>query len=88
MLEIYRVDKVWRGNKAKRPQSAVGRTLPIDGVFGKFLDTLLTLKKGDGVRIETKHVRGDRLRFLGEGLDKVELDDDELGDKQGASKHP
>ena len=57
-------------------------------MFGKFLDTLLTLKKGDGVRIETKHVRGDRLRFLGEGLDKVELDDDEPGDKQGGSKNP
>jgi hypothetical protein len=73
VLQIRKVDKVWRGNKAKDPRTAVGRTLLIDGVFGRFLDTLLTLKPGDGVRIETKHVKGDRLKFLGEGLDKVEL---------------
>lgn len=73
-LQIKKVDRVWRGNKAKNPQSAEGRTLKIEGVSGKFLDVLLTLKEGDGVRIEVKHVSGDNLRFLGEGLEKVSLE--------------
>ena len=73
-LKIVEVDKVWRNNKARNPKSAVGRTLKIEGVFGKFLDTLLTLKENDGVRIEVKHVHGDGLTFLGEGLEKVEIE--------------
>ena len=73
-LQIVRVQRVWRNNKAKDPKSAEGRTLKIDGVFGKFLDVLLTLEKGDGVQIEVKHVRGDGLTFLGEQLKKVSLE--------------
>lgn len=72
-LKIVKVDKVWRNNKAKNPRSAEGRTLKIEGVFGKFLDVLLLLKENDGVQIEVKHVRGDGLTFLGEGLKKVEI---------------
>ena len=74
-LKIVKVDRVWRGNKAKNPHSAEGRTLNIDGVRGSFLDTLLTLKAGDGVQIEVKHVRGDGLTFLGEELKKVDIED-------------
>lgn len=75
-LKIAKVDRVWRGNKAKNPHSAEGRTLKIDGVFGKFLDVLLTLQEGDGVQIEVKHVRGDGLTFLGEELKKVAIEDE------------
>ena len=74
-LEIVKVDRVWKNNKAKNPQSAEGRTLKVDGVFGKFLDVLLTLKPGDGVQIEVKHISGDGLTFLGEGLSKVDLEE-------------
>lgn len=73
-LKIVKVDRVWKNNKATDPQSAEGRTLKIEGVFGRFLDVLLTLKEGDGVQAETKHVRGDGLQFLGEGFQKVEIE--------------
>ncbi len=75
-LKIVKVDKVWRNNKARNPKSAEGRTLKIDGVFGKFLDVLLTLKENDGVQIEVKHVRGDGLTFLGEELKRVEIEEE------------
>jgi hypothetical protein len=71
VLQIEKVQRVWRPNKAKNPYLATGRTLPIDGVRGKFLDVLITCKPGDRIQIEAKHERGDRLRFLGEGLIKV-----------------
>ena len=74
-LKIVEVDRVWPNNKAKKPKSAEGRTLKIDGVFGKFLDVLLTLKKNDGVQVEVKHVRGDGLTFLGEELKRVEIEE-------------
>ncbi len=74
-LQILKTDRVWPGNKAKNPKSAEGRTLKVEGVFGRFLDVLLTLKEGDGVQIEVKHVSGNSLRFLGEGLEKVSLED-------------
>jgi RNA polymerase sigma factor (sigma-70 family) len=73
VLEVRKVTNVWKGNKAPKPKSAEGKTLRIDGVFGKFLDVLVTLKEGDGVQIEVKHVKGDNLTFLGELLKKVEL---------------
>jgi hypothetical protein len=74
VLDILVVDRVWKQNRAKEPKSAEGRRLTIDGVFGRFLDNLLTMQPGDGVQIETKHVRGDKLSFLGEYLSKVSLD--------------
>jgi hypothetical protein len=74
VLKVQRVKNVWKGNKAPNPKSGVGKTLQIDGVFGKFLDVLLILKPGDGVEIETKHVKGDALNFLGENLRKVALE--------------
>jgi hypothetical protein len=75
-LQIKSVDRVWKNNKAKDAKSAEGRTLKIDGVFGKFLDVLLTLEVGDGVQIEVKHVRGDGLTFLGEELKQVAIEED------------
>ena len=45
--------------------------MAVDGVFGKFLDVLITCKPGDRIQIEAKHERGNRLRFPGEGLIKV-----------------
>jgi RNA polymerase sigma factor (sigma-70 family) len=73
VMEVRKVTNVWRGNKASNPRSCVGKTLAIDGVFGKFLDVLVILKEGDGVLIEAKHVRGDNLTFLGELLKRVDL---------------
>jgi hypothetical protein len=47
-------------------------TLRVEGIRGKFLDTLLTLKPGDNVEVEAFHNRGDQLDFPGEWLRKVE----------------
>ena len=73
VLEVRQVKDVWRGNRAGDPQSAIGKTLPIDGVFGKFIDVLTVLKPGDGIQIEVRHVKGDGLTFVGENLQKVPL---------------
>jgi hypothetical protein len=70
-LKIVEVKRVWKGNKATNPQSSVGKTMKVDGVFGKFLDVLLVVKAGDAVEIEARHVKGDNLQFLGETLKKV-----------------
>jgi beta-lactamase regulating signal transducer with metallopeptidase domain len=72
-LKVYKVARVWRGNRATRPESAVGRTFLIDGISGKWIDSLITVKEGDGVEIEAKHVSGENLQFLGEGFKKTEL---------------
>ncbi|HEY8504890.1 MAG TPA: hypothetical protein VIL46_09930, partial [Gemmataceae bacterium] len=72
-LEVRQGKRVWKNNKAENPKSAEGRTLRVEGVFGKFLDNLLVIKPGEGVEIETKHVKGDNLTFLGEWLQKVDL---------------
>jgi beta-lactamase regulating signal transducer with metallopeptidase domain len=70
-LQIVQVKRVWKGNKAANPQSSVGKTMKVEGVFGQFLDVLLVVKAGDAVEIEAKHVKGDNLQFLGETLKKV-----------------
>ena len=88
-LKIVKVDRVWPNNKARKPKSAEGRTLKIDGVFGKFLDVLLTLKKNDGVQIEVKHVRGDGLTFLGEELKRVEIEEEPAAaERKGRGEEP
>ncbi|MCI0685489.1 MAG: RNA polymerase sigma factor [Gemmataceae bacterium] len=73
VMEVRHVKNVWRGNKAKDPESCLGKTVKIEKVFGKFLDVLLALKDGDGVHVETKHVSGDNFQFLGEVLARADL---------------
>jgi hypothetical protein len=72
VFRAERVSKVWKGNKAANPQAAVGMTLRVEGIRGKFLDTLLTLKPGDKVEVEGFHNRGEQLDFPGEWLRKVD----------------
>ena len=72
VLDTTSVKHVWENNKAENPESAKGKVLTINGVFGKFLDVLLTVKKGDAVEVEAKHDRGDALQFPGEWLKKVD----------------
>jgi hypothetical protein len=71
-LEVDEIVKTWPKNKASDPKSAVGKTLPIEGVFGRFLDVLITVDKGQRVEIEAFHNGGDVLTFPGEWLKKVE----------------
>jgi hypothetical protein len=73
-VKIARISKVWKQNKAEHPEQAVGQTWKINGVTGKWLDTLLTLKVGDQVEVEAFHHRGEELDFVGEWLKKVEAE--------------
>jgi hypothetical protein len=71
-LEVDEIVKTWPKNKAKDPKSAVGKTIPIEGVFGRFLDVLITVEKGQRVEMEAFHNGGDVLTFPGEWLKKIE----------------
>ena len=76
VMKVEKVHRLWRGNKAKDAASGEGKVLRLTGITGKALDRLLLIGKGDRFSIEVKHVRGDHLVYLGEGLKK--LSDDEL----------
>jgi hypothetical protein len=82
------VSHVWKNNKARDPYSAVGKTLAIDGVFGRFLDALVTIKPGDTIKIETKHARGERMQFLGELLEKTTPLSESQTDRPRESERP
>lgn len=71
VLRVEEVRKVWKPSTAKRPASAVGRTLEVDGIAGKWLDVLLLMKPGDTIELEAYHKTGRNLSFLGEWLKKV-----------------
>ena len=55
MVKIAQVKRVWRNNKAKNPRSAVGKTVKVEGVRGKFLDALLLVKKGEFLEFGAIH---------------------------------
>ena len=69
--KVDHVARVWRNNKSKKPRSAVGRTLTVTNVSGKWLDTLLLVKVGETLEFEAQHQRGKTMRFPGEWLHKV-----------------
>ena len=35
VLQVDAVPRIWRNNKAERPKSIIGKTVEIEGVFGK-----------------------------------------------------
>ena len=72
VIKVQQVTNVWKNSKAQKPRDLVGRTVPVEKFFGRFLDVLLVVKAGDTVMLEAKHVRGDQLQFLGEVFKKVE----------------
>jgi hypothetical protein len=72
VLKVEKIERVWKNNTAKDPQSLVGKTITVDGVRGRFLDNLLAIKPEDRLEIEVYHARGEHLNFLGEWLKKVE----------------
>ncbi len=71
VLKVQQVKNVWKNSKAQEPGTIVGRTVSVEKFFGKWIDVLLVVKPGDTVELETKHVRGDQLQFLGENFKKV-----------------
>lgn len=70
LVTVDAVSRVWRNSKAENPKSLVGKTVEISGVFGKFLDVLVTTRKGETLEFECKH-DGERLVFPGEMLRKI-----------------
>ncbi len=70
VLQVDAVSRVWQNSKAQDPQSIVGKTVEVNGVFGKFLDVLVVTRTGETLELECQH-DGDRLKFPGELLRKV-----------------
>jgi hypothetical protein len=72
-VAVDEIMKTWPKNQAKDPKEAVGKELPVTGVFGKFLDVLIQVEKGDRIEIEAFHNSGNAvLTFPGEWLKKVD----------------
>lgn len=70
VVVVDAVPRVWRNSRAENPKSVVGKSVEIEGVFGKFLDVLVTTRQGETLEFECKH-DGDALIFPGELLRKV-----------------
>lgn len=70
VVVVDAVPRVWRNSKAENPKSIIGKSVRVDGVFGKFLDVLVTTRIGETLEFECKH-DGDALLFPGELLRKV-----------------
>ncbi len=70
-VQVDYVSRVWENNKASNPRAAVGRTLMVDGITGKWLDQLLLIKPGETLEFEAQHRGGSTLTFPGEWLRKV-----------------
>ncbi len=64
------VPRVWRNSKAKDPDSIVGKTVKVNGVFGKFLDVLVVTRIGETLEFECKN-EDEGLKFPGELLRKA-----------------
>ena len=71
LVRVDAVPRVWRNSKAENPRSIIGKTIEVGGVFGKFLDVLVVMKKGETLEFESRHDGGNRLTFPGELLRKV-----------------
>ena len=73
LVKVDEIMKTWPKNQAKNTQEAVGKELPVTGIFGKFLDVLIQVEKGDRIEIEAFHNSGNAvLTFPGEWLKKVD----------------
>ncbi|MCS7465187.1 M56 family metallopeptidase [Stieleria sp. ICT_E10.1] len=70
VVVVDAIPRVWKNSQAENPKSIVGKSVEIKGVFGKFLDVLVTTRPGETVEFECKH-DGDALVFPGELLRKV-----------------
>ena len=70
LVRVDAVPRVWRNSEAENPKSVVGKTVQVNGVFGKFLDVLVVTRHGETLEFECKH-DGSGLTFPGEMLRKV-----------------
>lgn len=75
-LKVEKITRTWRGNKARNPESVVGKTLPVklskEGRLNdRHRETLAGLKPGDKVSVEPFHFGGDHLTVV-EELKKID----------------
>ena len=61
-VKVDRIVRVWRNNEARNPARAVGTTMQLEGVEGKFLDKLLVIKRGETLQFGALDTGGERLR--------------------------
>ena len=71
VLKVEKVLNVWESNRARRPESAVGRSLhlvlqPEGRLSARHLETFRSLRVGDRVVVEAFHEEGDRLTVVEE----------------------
>lgn len=66
------VKRTWKANRASNPNSSKGKPFLVKGISGKWVDVLITLKKGDTIEVEAFHNSGEHLDFIAEWLKKVE----------------
>jgi hypothetical protein len=72
VFQATEVKRTWPKNAATNPGSCKGKELTVNGIAGKWVDVLLTLKQGDALEVEAFHNRGEALDFVGEWLKKIE----------------
>ena len=71
VLKVDAVPRVWKNNKAKNPKRLVGQNVEVDGIASRFLDALLTTRKGETLEVAARHDGGSSLTFPGELFRKV-----------------
>lgn len=62
VLEVQKVGRVWKQNRAENAEAAVGKTVPVElhresRLVGRHRETLQGLNNGDAVEVEVFHVR-------------------------------
>lgn len=90
VFRVERIHRLWRGNKAENAREGEGKVLRLKGITGRALDQLLLIERGNRFSIEVKHVQGDHLVYLGEGLKKLnqgELPAEGLGENNRSFMH-
>jgi len=90
VFKVERIHRLWRGNKAENARGGEGKIMRLKGITGRALDQLLLIEKGNRFSIEVKHVQGNHVVYLGEGLKKLnpgELPAEGLGEDNRSFMH-
>ncbi|MEL6107566.1 MAG: M56 family metallopeptidase [Planctomycetota bacterium] len=72
VFEADRATRTWKANRASDTGSCKGREFLVNGISGKWVDVLITLKPGDQIEVEAFHNSGEQLDFVAEWLKKVD----------------
>ncbi len=72
VVQAERVTRTWKANRASDVKSCTGHSFLVQGISGKWIDVLITLKVGESIEVEAFHNGPDHLDFVSEWLKKVE----------------